>query len=94
MVKMSNPFELIEQKLTAIEVLVRSLKDEKPEPKRVSYLTREETAELLKITLPTIDKYTREGIIKGSKIGSRVLYLESEIMESVKEIPVLKYRRR
>jgi excisionase family DNA binding protein len=91
---MSNPFEIIEQKLTAIEGLVLSLKDEKPEPKRVLYLTREETAELLKITLPTIDKYTRAGIIRGSRVGTRVLYLESDIMESVKEIPAQKYQRR
>ena len=60
----------------------------------VNYLSRQEVARLLKITLPTLHDYTRTGILKGSRIGSRVLYLESDILESVKEIPVQKYRRR
>jgi excisionase family DNA binding protein len=57
------------------------------------YLTRQEVANLLKISLPTLNEYTRTGIIKGSRIGSRVLYGEQEIREAIKEIPSLKYRR-
>lgn len=92
---MSNPFEIIEQKLTSIETLVLSLKNEKPEIKaKVNYLTRQEVAELLKISLPTVDLYSRKGILKGRRIGSRILYLESDLMELVREIPILKYQRR
>lgn len=57
------------------------------------FLSRQEVANLLKISLPTLNEYTRTGIIKGSRIGSRVLYAESDIKESVKDIPALKYRR-
>jgi excisionase family DNA binding protein len=58
------------------------------------FLSRQEVASLLKISLPTLNEYTRTGIIKGSRIGSRVLYDEAQIREAVKGIPTLKYRRR
>lgn len=58
------------------------------------YLTRKEVSKLLKISLPTLSEYTRTGIINGCKVGTRILYLESDILESVKAIPVLKYKRR
>jgi len=57
------------------------------------FLSRNEVATLLKISLPTLNQYTRTGIIKGSRIGSRVLYDEAQVRESVKDIPTLKYRR-
>lgn len=57
------------------------------------YLSRQEVADLLKISLPTLNEYTRTGIIRGSRVGSRVLYDEASVKEAVKEIPTLKYRR-
>ena len=57
------------------------------------FLSRQEVATLLKISLPTLNEYTRTGIIKGSRVGSRVLYDEAQIREAVKDIPTLKYRR-
>ena len=57
------------------------------------FLTRQEVATLLKISLPTLNEYTRTGVIKGSRIGTRVLYNEESIREAIKEIPSLKYRR-
>ncbi|MDO9339331.1 MAG: helix-turn-helix domain-containing protein [Bacteroidales bacterium] len=57
------------------------------------FLSRAEVANLLKISLPTLNEYTRTGIIKGSRIGSRVLYAEMDVKEAVKDIPTLKYRR-
>lgn len=92
---MTNPFETIETRLSNIEGLILSLKEDKSDQKStVNYLSRQEVARLLKITLPTLHEYTKAGIIKGSRIGSRVLYLESDILDSVKEIPIQKYRRR
>jgi len=62
------------------------------EPKQ-KFLSRNEVATLLKISLPTLNQYTRTGIIKGCRVGSRVLYDEAQIREAVKDIPTLKYRR-
>jgi excisionase family DNA binding protein len=64
-----------------------------PQETAPRYLSRQEVADLLKISLPTLNEYTRTGIIKGSRIGSRVLYEEASVREAVKEIPTLKYRR-
>jgi hypothetical protein len=57
------------------------------------YLTRYEVVELLKISLPTLNEYTRKGLLIGKRIGTRILYLESDIQEAVKDIPTLKYSR-
>lgn len=64
-----------------------------PKESTSKFLTRQEAANLLKISLPTLNEYTRSGIIKGSRIGTRVLYAEADVDEAVKAIPTLKYRR-
>jgi excisionase family DNA binding protein len=91
---MNNPFESIEERLNQIERLILSLKEDKSDKNQtIHYLSRQEAANLLKISLPTLNEYTRTGIIKGSRVGSRVLYSEEDIKDAVKEIPTLKYRR-
>jgi excisionase family DNA binding protein len=57
------------------------------------YITRNEAAELLKITLPTLNRYTQLGIIKGFRIGTRILYNLEDIEEDVKSIPTRRYTR-
>ena len=42
--------------------------------KETIYLTRKEAAALLKISLPTLNEYTKAGRIPGFRIGYRVLY--------------------
>lgn len=64
-----------------------------PKESTPRFLSRQEVASLLKISLPTLNEYTRTGIIKGSRVGSRVLYDEASVKEAVKDIPTLKYRR-
>jgi excisionase family DNA binding protein len=43
------------------------------------YLTRIETAQKLKISLPTLWKITKEGKINSYKIGTKVLYKLHEV---------------
>jgi len=57
------------------------------------YLTRSQVCELLHISLPTLGDYQKRGLITGRRFGRRVLYDQTEIRESVKEIPSLKYIR-
>jgi excisionase family DNA binding protein len=49
-------------------------------------LTREETAGLLSISLPTLWKYTRDGLFPAYRIGSRVRYKKSEILLALKKM--------
>lgn len=62
----------------------------KQEPK---YYTRKETAAMLQITLPTLSRLTRDGLLLSKKIGSRILYDAATIDEAVKEERVFKYKR-
>lgn len=45
--------------------------------------TRLQTANLLSVTLPTLNKYVREGKIKCHRIGRRVLFKETDIINSI-----------
>lgn len=58
------------------------------------FLTRKETASRLRITLPTLNTYTKNGILIGVRFGYRVLYREEDVQSAIKEIPVQRFRRR
>lgn len=49
-------------------------------------LTRKDVTERLKISLPTLHKYTQLGILTQRKIGERVYYRWSEILAAAKKI--------
>jgi excisionase family DNA binding protein len=85
-----TPEELSESIRTIIREEFSLLNPKETAPR---YLSRQEVATLLKLSLPTLNEYTRTGIIKGSRIGSRVLYAEADVKEAVRDIPALKYRR-
>lgn len=56
------------------------------ELKQKHFLTRKETAELLGISLPTLDSYTRKGIIKARVLGNIIRYEYYEVMNSLKPL--------
>ena len=88
---MINPFEEINQRLDRIENI---LVDRIPKKEEViKYRSREETATILQITLPTLNRYTALGLIKGLKVGNRVLYSDEAIQEALQDATSLKYRR-
>lgn len=49
-------------------------------------ITRKDAAHLLSITLPTLRAYTRSGLLKGYRIGSRVRYKRSEVLNGLAPI--------
>jgi hypothetical protein len=59
--------------------------------KETIYLTRKEAATFLKISLPTLWSYTNIGVIKGFKIGSRVLYKLEDLEGNLNAIATSKY---
>ncbi|SFE98711.1 helix-turn-helix domain-containing protein [Sunxiuqinia elliptica] len=58
-----------------------------------TYLSRIETAKILKVSLPTLNEWTKQGIISAYRIGNRILYKPDEIEESLKQVCNLKYKR-
>lgn len=61
------------------------------QPKTQRYYTKKEAAEKLNICLASIHLWTKQGKIKAHKVGSRVLYKESDIEDAL--INVNKYGR-
>ena len=62
----------------------------KKEPK---FYTRKQTAELLHITLPTLARLTKDGLINSRRVGSRILYETEAIDEAVAKQIIFKYRK-
>lgn len=75
-----------------IETLRPYLK-EQTTGRQEQFKTRKETASILRITLPTLNHWSKLGIIQSAKIGSRVLYRLSDIEECIKDTRNYKYKR-
>lgn len=56
-------------------------------------ITRKETAEILGISLPTLNEWTKNGILPAQRIGTRVRYQRANVYASLKDIETLKYKR-
>lgn len=52
---------------------------------REKYLTRGEVARFLKISLPTLHRYTKDSILKSYRIGGKVRYKLEEVENALKE---------
>lgn len=66
----------------------------RPGPERSSgYLSRLEVSNLLKISLPTLNMWTKQGILQSYRIGNRVLYRKEEVESSLITSKNLKYKR-
>ena len=50
------------------------------------YLTTEEVASMLKITISTLRRLTHNGTIRGFKFGHKIRYKEEDISNSLSEI--------
>lgn len=57
-----------------------------PPPPQTEFITRKQTAQILRVSLPTINDWTKTGKIKGYRIGSRVRYKRNEIENSLLQI--------
>jgi excisionase family DNA binding protein len=75
------------------EYLIRLIKREiaeqsNPTPEPVKYLTKKQVCDLMFISYPTLDRYVKIKILQRYKIGSRVLFLESEVQQAIRNLPV------
>lgn len=66
---------------------------QKNSERKINYLNRFEVVELLKISLPTLGNWTKEGLLQSYRIGKRVLYREDEVNSSLQKVRNLKYKR-
>lgn len=50
------------------------------------FASRKEVATALKVSLPTLNEYTKNGKLKSYRIGNRVLYKWDEVESALQEI--------
>ncbi len=89
----------IDQFETRQKELIREVLAEQPTPEPTSpespdYLTRKETAKLLRISLPTLHEWTKSGDLKSYRIAGKIRYKTAEIEAAFKQVDVLKYKRK
>lgn len=60
-------------------------------PQSEILLTRKETSDKLKISLVTLNDWSKRGLIQSYLIGGRVLYKDSEIEASLHQVKTVKY---
>lgn len=78
--------QLIESKLTSIAPQTTLNNQSK-------FITRHEVARLLKITLPTLNEWTKLGWLQSYKIGNRVLYKEPEVVACIDQLATHKFKK-
>lgn len=64
-----------------------------PKQTDTTYLNRFEVVDYLKISLPTLNNWTKQGILQSYRIGNRVLYRKNEIESALTATKNLKYKR-
>lgn len=74
--------EILKGVKTQFEEFVKYFQPKVP----TEYLTRQETADFLKVDLSTIWNYTRRGLLKSHGIGSRVYYKRAEVENAIVEL--------
>ncbi len=57
------------------------------------FITRQQTAKLLGISLPTLNEWSKQGIIISYRIGTRVRYKKAEVENSLSKVQSIKYNR-
>ncbi|PWE00997.1 helix-turn-helix domain-containing protein [Marinilabilia rubra] len=77
--------QIREQLQEQFQAQTEKLKKQLQAPTPPEYLTRHETAKLLKVDLSTVHNWTKKGILKRYGIGNRVYYKFSEIEKAIQE---------
>ena len=81
---LSSIGELIDKKLDQRNTI---------QPKKNNFLSRQEVCKLLRISLPTLNDWSKLGRLQSYKIGNRVLYKQDEVESSLHQVSSLKYKK-
>lgn len=78
-----SPEELANVILDGVKSHLNQISPRKSEKAELEFLTRKETADLLKVSLTTIHDWMNNGIIKPYKLGNRTYFNKKEIEQSL-----------
>jgi excisionase family DNA binding protein len=87
----SIPLEIIEERFSNVvdqkfQILLSALQQQQTQKEPKEYLSRKEAAQLLSISLPTLNEWTKTGLVQGYRIASRVRYKRHELETSLSKI--------
>jgi len=68
---------------SSVQTAVQSATAHLQAKNEIEYLTRKQTSALLGVSLVTLSEWTKEGKVKGYRIGSRIRYKRHEIEQSL-----------
>ena len=81
----TTPEKLTENILDGVRAQINELKKEFQPKEPDEFLTRNDTAELLKISLVCLHDWCNKGILKPYKIGNRTYFSRKEIVQKIYE---------
>ncbi|SHJ66549.1 Helix-turn-helix domain-containing protein [Maribacter aquivivus] len=73
--------ELVLDKLLQIEEELKNIKECYQPNEPTELMTRQEVVEYFKISFPTLHQWTKHGILVSYRMGNRVYYKRSEILD-------------
>ena len=81
-----NPFDVILERQDKLERLLTELTQlvQPPIDKNTTLISRKDAATALKMSLPTLDSLIKDGAIKASRLGTRVLLRQCDVDDYVK----------
>src|SRR4051812_20081219 len=85
--------DLLEKIGQVIESKLTQLASQNEVQKQNQFLSRAEVARLLKISLPTLNDWTKLGWLQSYKMGNRVLYKQNEVEEALHKVSNLKFKK-
>lgn len=88
---MSNPFEVLEQRLVSIETMLQSMQNNKlipviKESKEEQPMTQLEAARFLGKSRQTLVAWRKQGHIKAYRIGGRIYFKPSELTAALQSL--------
>jgi excisionase family DNA binding protein len=90
----TNTFTAIQIQGISAETLIGQIKEvlkdllPKPQPQTQTdkLLTRKEVCTLLQISLVTVHNWTKQGILNPYRIGNKLRFKESEVLEALQSV--------
>ena len=88
-----NLNQLLEKMGQLLESKLKSIAPQCNTQNQSSFITRSQVSEILKVSLPTLNEWTKQGLLQSYKIGSRVLYKLHEVDTAISKLATYKYKR-
>lgn len=89
----SLPIDEMEVMITrAVRESISTIAAQQPKDNHAELITRKQAAQMLNLSLPTLREYTVRGIVPSYRVGSRVRYKKSEVMNCLTKVQSSKYR--